>query len=78
MSTFVNDIKIIGAKNLRVINRVLKEELTVAFKIVDMGPISVYFSLKVSQDCEKMMIKLFQPAYIIKILAKFYLSLANM
>lgn len=61
------------AKNSGVISQV-KEELIAVFKIVDIGLISFYFGLKVSQDHEKKSIKLFQPIYIVKILAKFYLS----
>ncbi len=47
VSTFVVDIKILGAKNSRVIAQV-KQELTVALEMVDMGPISFYLGLKVS------------------------------
>lgn len=73
MSIFVNDIKIIGSKNSGVIARV-KQELTAVFKMVDIRPISFYLGLKVSQDREKKTIKLLQPTYINKILAKFHLS----
>ncbi len=76
VNTFVDDIKIMRAKNSGVINQV-KQELTAAFEMADMGPISFYFGLKVSRDREKKTIKLSQPAYIDKILAKFYLSQAN-
>ena len=65
VSTFVDDIKIMGAKNSGVIGRV-KKELTATFDMVDMGPISFYLGLKVSRDRERM-IKLSQPAYIDKI-----------
>lgn len=47
MSTFVDDIKIIRVKNFRVINQV-KEKLITIFKMVDMRPISFYFSFEVS------------------------------
>lgn len=57
MSTFVDDIKIMRLKNTGVIVRV-KMELTAAFEIVDMGPISVYLGLKVDKDHEKRTIKL--------------------
>ncbi len=63
MSTFVNDIKIMGPKNTEVIAKV-KMELTAAFKMVDMGPISFYLGLKVDRDRKKRTIKLSQPAYI--------------
>lgn len=51
MSTFVDDIKIIRAKNSGKISQV-KEKLTAIFEIVDIKPISFYFSLKVGQDCK--------------------------
>lgn len=55
----------------------MKKKLIAAFKIVDMQPISFYLKLKISRDREKKTIKLSQPLYIDKILAKFYLSQAN-
>ncbi len=76
VSTFVDDIKIIGAKNSGVIDQV-KQELTATFEMADMGLISFYLGLKVCPNREKKIIKLSQPAYIDKILAKFYLSQAN-
>lgn len=42
ISIFVNDIKIIGAKSLRIIN-CIKTKLTSIFKNVDIRPISFYF-----------------------------------
>ena len=36
----------------------VKQELTAAFEMADMGPISFYLGLKVSQDREKRTIKL--------------------
>lgn len=77
VSTFVDDIKIMGTKGSGLIGRV-KAKLTVAFSMVNMGPISFYLGLKVIQDREKKMIKLSQPAYIDKVLEKFHLSGANM
>lgn len=47
------------------------------FKMADMGSISFYLDLKVSQDCEKKTTKLLQSVYIDKILAKFHVSQAN-
>lgn len=44
--------------------------------MIDMGPISFYLGLKVERDREKKMIKLSQPAYIDKVLAKFYFDKA--
>ena len=67
MSTFVDDIKIMGIKGSGFIKRV-KAELAAAFSMVDMGPISFYLGLKVTRDREKKTIKLSQPAYIDKVL----------
>ena len=47
VSIFVDDIKIMRAKNLRVISQV-KKKLMATFEMADMGPISFYFGLKVS------------------------------
>ncbi len=47
VSTFVDDIKIMRAKNSGVIAQI-KQELTAAFEMADMGPISFYLGLKVS------------------------------
>lgn len=52
VSTFVDDIKIMAPKESGAIDRV-KQELTSAFSIVDMGPISFYLGLKVQRDREK-------------------------
>lgn len=52
----------------------MKTKLISAFLMVDMGPISFYLDLKVEQDRDKKMIKLSQPTYIDKVLAKFYLD----
>lgn len=70
VSTFVDDIKIMAPKESGMIERV-KRELTSAFSIVDMGPISFYLGLKVLRDRENHTIKLTQPAYIDTILSKF-------
>lgn len=58
---FVIDIKIMGAKNFGFI-RQSKEKLTAVFKIVDIGPINFYLSLKVNRDYKIMTIKSSQPA----------------
>lgn len=42
-----------------------------------MGPISFYLGLKVDKDCEKRPIKLSQPAYIHKVLIKYYFDKTN-
>lgn len=55
----------------------VKQELTAAFSMMDMGPISFYLGLKVDRDRERRTIKLSQPAYIEKILTKFHLDKAN-
>lgn len=49
VSMFVDDIKIMRAKNLGIISRV-KEKLMVAFEMIDIEPISFYLSLKISWD----------------------------
>ena len=73
VSIFVDNIKIMGVKGSGFIERV-KKELAVASDMVDMGPISFYLGLKVERDCIKKILKLFQPAYIGKILAKYHLD----
>ena len=55
----------------------VKAELTSAFQMVDMGPISFYLGLQVKRNREQKTIKLSQPAYIEKILCKFFLDQAN-
>lgn len=65
-----------GKKRSSIIKRV-KVELISAFLIADMGPISFYLDLKIEQNREKKIIKLFQLAYIDKILTKFHLDKAN-
>ena len=76
VSTFVDDIKIMGIKRSGFIERV-KAELVAAFSMVDMSPISFYLGLKVTRNREKKTIKLLQPAYINKVLEKFHLNGAN-
>lgn len=62
-----------GVKDFRMI-RQIKQKLVAVFKIVDIGLISFYFGLKVNQNYEKKTLKLFQLAYINKILIKFYFN----
>lgn len=62
-----------GIKDSDIITRV-KQELTIAFEIANMRPISFYLGLKVTQDQEKKIFKLSQLAFIDKILAQFYLN----
>lgn len=45
--------------------------------MVEMGPISFYLGLKLKRDRERETIKLFQPAYVDKVLEKFNLNKAN-
>lgn len=45
--------------------------------MVDMGPISFYLGLKFESDCQNKILKLSQPAYIDKILAKYHLDQAK-
>lgn len=63
MSTFIDNIKIMNPKNFGIILKV-KIKLTIAFKMSDMGPIEFYLGLKIDKNCDKMIIKLFQPIYI--------------
>lgn len=76
VNTFVDNIKIMGPERSKTIEKV-KKKLATAFEIVDMGPISFYLGLKVEQNREIKIIKLFQPAYIQKVLAKYHLNKAN-
>lgn len=76
ISTFIDDIKIITFTRSGVIDQI-KQELTSAFSIVDMGPISFYPGLKVQRNREKRTIKQSQLAYINKVLNKFYLDKAH-
>lgn len=49
VSTFVDDIKIMGVNGIGFITKV-KAELAAAFSMVDIGPISFYLGLKVNRD----------------------------
>lgn len=73
VSIFTNDIKIMEVKSLKIIDQV-KRNFTAAFKIVDIGLINFYFSLKVDRSLAKKTLKLLQPAYIDKILIKYHLN----
>lgn len=46
--------------------------------MIDIDPISFYFSLKIEKNCIKRILKLFQPAYIDKIPAKYHLNQAKL
>lgn len=76
VSIFVDDIKVIGTKESGHIKRV-KAKLSAAFEMVDMSPISFYLGLKVEKDRQKQSLKLFEPAYIEKILEKYHFYLAK-
>lgn len=56
VSIFIDDIKIMRVKDLRIIQEV-KRKLTTAFEIVDIGPISSYLVLKIQRDCKKKTLK---------------------
>lgn len=77
VSTFIADIKVIAPKGSGIVFHV-KAELTAAFSIVDMGPISFYQRLKVERNEEHRTIKLSQLAYIDKVFSKFHFDKANM
>lgn len=54
---FINIIRIMGSKNIRIIIRV-KIELIVVFDIMDIASISFYLGLKIKTDYQKKTIKL--------------------
>lgn len=58
VSTFVNNIKIMKVKELKVIEQV-KKQLARAVDMVNMGSISFYFILEVQRDLIKKIIKIF-------------------
>lgn len=73
LTIFVDKIKIIAPKESEMIEHV-KVKLASTFSMADMELISFYLGLKVEQNQEKKTIKLSQPSYINKVLAKFYLD----
>ena len=77
VSTFVDNIKIIAPKRSSFIEKV-KTKLVSTFPIVDMGPISFYFGLRVDRNGEEKTIKLSQLMYIEKVLRKFFFNQANL
>lgn len=77
VSIFVDNIIIIRVKESKVIKQV-KRKLAAAFNIVDISHISFYFGLKIEKNCIIKILKLFQPAYIDKILAKYHLNQAKL
>lgn len=76
VSIFAYDIKIMALKRSGMIKQ-MKTKLASTFLIADIEPISFYLSLKVEWNWKKKIMKLFQPAYINKIFAKFYLNKAH-
>lgn len=73
INIFVDDIKIIRVKKWCYIKRI-KYKLIAAFEIIDIELVNFYLDLKVKRDCQNNTLKLFQPIYIMKILAKYYLN----
>lgn len=65
-----------ASKGNRMIQQ-MKTELITAFLMMDIGLINFYLEIKVECNREKRTIKLSQPAYISKILSKFYLNKAH-
>lgn len=63
MSIFVDEIKIIEHKHIGIITRV-KIKLITACEIMYIRQISFYLGLKINKNCEKMILKLFEPASI--------------
>lgn len=54
---FIDNIKIIESKGNRFIQK-LKNDLTTAFSMLDIGPISFYLGLKIELNQKKRAIKL--------------------
>lgn len=52
VSAFIDNIKIIGSKNTRII-AIVKIKLIAAFEMIDMESISFYLSLKIDKNCQK-------------------------
>ena len=67
ITSFVNDLNIFASFGSRIIS-CIKLELTMAFEMVDMGPLAFYVGLKVTRNREKRTIKLSQPGYTQKLL----------
>ncbi len=77
VSKLVVDIKVMGVKRSGHIE-IVKRELAATFEMVDIGAISFHPGLKVERDRQKKTLKLFQLAYIDKILSKYHLELAKL
>ena len=76
VTSFVDDLNIIGPKGSPMISEV-KKQLNIAFKMVDMGLISHYLGLKVERNRDNRTIKLSQSTYIEKVLEKFHMQNAK-
>lgn len=77
VSTFIDDINIIGTKKSGHIERV-NVKPAVVFEMVDISLINFFLGLKIERDRQKQSLKLSQPVYIEKILEKYYLYLAKL
>lgn len=69
---FVDNVKIIGVKRLRHINKV-KQKLVAMFKIVDMGSISFHLGFKVEKNLKKS----YQSSFSLHILRKSCLNITS-
>jgi hypothetical protein len=76
VSTWVDDINVFGQKGANHVSKV-KQELSKAFEMVDMGEVHYYLGLTIERDRAKRTIKITQQAYIEKILAKFGMENAS-
>ena len=76
VTSFVDDLNIIGPKGSPMISEV-KKQLNIAFKMVDMGSISHYLGLNVERNRDNRTIKLSQSSYIEKVLEKFHMQNAK-
>lgn len=65
ITIFINDLNIFAPHGNGFISQI-KSELVVIFDMVDIKPLAFHIGLKVTQDWEKIIIKLFQPEYIEK------------
>ena len=61
INMFLNDIKIMALKKAEII-QYIKSKLITTFSILDISPISIYLGLKVEQNRENQIIKLFHLA----------------
>lgn len=76
ISIFVDNIKVINAKNLIYIKE-FKLKLATTFQIIDIRLISFYLRLKIKKNRVKKTLQLLQSAYIDKILTKYHFDQAK-